>query len=501
MKQGIRLLCGLFVMINVCSRAMEPAIPENPFVRITNNTGYSRWVDRNHLQLAFNNPNAQPLQQLPDGSYLFDYPQEIVDLFAQMLVIHAAFSMQNAAYGFDDPRSFIVREGYRTFFMKTIATKSTDDVIIGSMIVVHAYFPEIVLQELILSIVKKIGARHIDFSSAPSIKAYERYFLIRQRFEMPPRDSIYDKFIKNRMEIPYEIDPEGTGDVAIINLGSLGVASIFGLGVLINKAMDFLEKSGARHPRYISIMLDDNPITIIDTIDSAELNTFAPHLITLSLNSNTLQQLPHDFLRDAVNLEHLFLSDTKITSFPKDFLALSSRLKVVDIFNNELSELPDGFLQNATQLEELNFANNKLTLLPHNFLSTNRELNYVDGSYNRDLVLPKGFLSKHPHVNSIKFSVCDFKNLPQNFLAETTDIELLDLSRNKLTRFPEDFLINAQRIRTINIVGNPMDDDEAYLSSLPQKIKKAMGDGESSDDSNEEEPGYEADVEMQEGEE
>lgn len=462
------LLCSLG---SVFSYAMEPVGPENPFVKIQNDAGDFRWINKELLQVLLDASEAQPLTPQADGSLLFNYSKQAIDIFTNLLVIHESFRLQNVV-----DQKYVADHLY-SFYKTTISPTIENNSLLELMTLVGTFFPKYYLLPLMQVFVEKIGNRSIDFSSAPqNIRKYETYFKMQQRFRFPPTDSILTKFVKHKGAFPMQVQAVGTGQASVViaNLSNQSITSIFGLGSFLRKIELFAAQRKLPKPVYVSVILNDNQIASIDEVDVAESNTYEHLLVMLSLNNNGLASISQHFLKNAGHLNRLFLMNNKLQQLPEAFLDNAKQLITLHLNHNDLKQFPAGFLGNASTLLELSFAFNAIEQLEAGFLQNNQKLISINAEFNPDVQLPQSFLSQHPGLNQINFSKCGLSQLPSDFLQQTRAIRILNLSRNKLEKLPDGFLRNVESINDLILYGNPVFENAAYLATLPLKVQEAI---------------------------
>lgn len=153
---------------------------------------------------------------------------------------------------------------------------------------------------------------------------------------------------------------------------------------------------------------------------------------SLDLSSNELTALPES-LRQLKQLQHLVLSDNKLTTF-----------------------LPE-WLGQLTQLQSLYLSYSKLTTLPK-WLGQLTQLQVLDISFTRLMVVPD-WLGKLTQLKMLRLRGNRLATLPES-LGEFTQLKSLDLTGNQLTDLPP-LLAQLEHLKKLDLDSNPLNPELA----------------------------------------
>lgn len=160
--------------------------------------------------------------------------------------------------------------------------------------------------------------------------------------------------------------------------------------------------------RLKSLDLSNNEIS-----EFPDLSYVADSLTVLDLSYNPIQNIKPEFLSRLVNLERLYLENTRLAVVP-DFslMPIPNAMKELHLSRNQITTFPPRVLKTLSHLTELFLAHNQLESVPQSSLTGLSALDSLDLSHNR--------LSHLPDVRAVQYS-----------------LTFLDVSHNDLSRLAE----------------------------------------------------------------
>ncbi|XP_023234991.1 protein toll-like [Centruroides sculpturatus] len=193
------------------------------------------------------------------------------------------------------------------------------------------------------------------------------------------------------------------------------------------------------------------------------------NLESISLDSNEIEYLPPNLLKNNKLLTRFSCSENKISTLPTGIFHGLSELRSLTLQKNRLQNLPENVFQNLSSLQSLDLSINRLTFLHENIFLPLTNLTRLDLSYNNltkimgerpfgsskhltDVFLNNAGLTQWPIINWAQYNLTrvDFSN--NRF--ETVKLPIYTPNRVKI-------YLSDCKIRTIYI------DDRKYGYQMP----------------------------------
>jgi len=195
--------------------------------------------------------------------------------------------------------------------------------------------------------------------------------------------------------------------------------------------------------------------------------------------SENLSVFPKEILSLANTLEHLDLSDNKLSALPPEFAVLKN-LKRLFFTNNEFVNIPK-ILASCPKLEMISFKANKLHTVDENVLPT--QTHWLILTDNKIASLPDS-MGELFRLQKFAFAGNQLRKLPET-MVNCKSLELMRLSANQLTSLP-DWLFQLPKLAWLAFSGNNLantaqqEPNSMLQVSLPDfQLKQKLGEGAS----------------------
>uniref|UniRef100_A0A8C5E7C0 LRRCT domain-containing protein n=1 Tax=Gouania willdenowi TaxID=441366 RepID=A0A8C5E7C0_GOUWI len=210
---------------------------------------------------------------------------------------------------------------------------------------------------------------------------------------------------------------------------------------------------------------------------SSHLLRGVPHLHTLDLTGNKLNELPAGVFSHA-QLRNLVLKKNQIQKAEADWLPDNSNLTWLDVSGNRLTEVPASLLQKLSQLENLDLSNNKLEKIAANSLTILTRLERLNLQNNKLDTLDPSVFQSMPNLAYLFLTRNKLNKLPPNLFQMLSRLQYLSLEDNQLSHIPTgllDPLVNLDE-DGLDLTVNPFVCDEKmeYLWRWLLKNKKKV---------------------------
>lgn len=220
-----------------------------------------------------------------------------------------------------------------------------------------------------------------------------------------------------------------------------------------------------------------------------------PGLITINLNSNPIQHVEGPFLV-ARSLLYLYIQECTISKINPLFFSNLTTLNKLDLSGNPLRVIEPGVFDPLTSLEYLMLNRCNLTYISPSVFDSLNHLKTLELSQNNlkghiDWTLVLGNLGK---LDTLDLRRSGINNLPDNVFANNTWLRNLNLAENELIDLDvattlgqnlvhldsldlsnchlkgplsEDAFINATKLRTLYLSGNPLSAGDLSVALAP----------------------------------
>lgn len=193
-------------------------------------------------------------------------------------------------------------------------------------------------------------------------------------------------------------------------------------------------------------------------LSSNELNQLAVEqfynmrrLRHLRLVANELRSIPRDAFKNTV-LEHLDLSENRLTIFPSSALAqVGFTLRRLELAGNHIEYLDSAMFYAISFLHELNLARNALTVLSDNAFAALSRLRRLDLSGNTIKTNFRELFHNVQRLRRLMLSNIGLRTMPPLPLANLTE---LDLSGNLVASFNEMDVRGLSTLRALDLARN-----------------------------------------------
>jgi len=195
--------------------------------------------------------------------------------------------------------------------------------------------------------------------------------------------------------------------------------------------------------------------------------------------SENLSVFPKEILSLANKLEHLDLSDNKLSALPAEFAELKN-LKRLFFTNNEFTNIP-AILASCPKLEMISFKANKLHTVGENVLPI--QTHWLILTDNKITSLPDS-MGELFRLQKFAFAGNQLRKLPDT-MVNCKSLELMRLSANQLTSLP-DWLFQLPKLAWLAFSGNNLTNKvQQKPNSMLQvslsdfELKQKLGEGAS----------------------
>ncbi|KAI1892392.1 hypothetical protein AGOR_G00132890 [Albula goreensis] len=195
----------------------------------------------------------------------------------------------------------------------------------------------------------------------------------------------------------------------------------------------------------------------------ADLLSGVPHLHTLDLTGNQLQDLPagvfsHSLLRSVV------LKENRLSSADAHWFPPNSSLTWLDLSFNQLTVIPTALLQHLPHLETLHLNNNKLEKIPTGALVPLPHLQRLHLEGNKLSFLEPSSFQNFPNLTNLFLQENRLEKLSPGLFQGLPHLDVLSLEQNRLRSLPPGLLDQLPALGTSSVQGldlslNPWDCD------------------------------------------
>ncbi|XP_023228822.1 leucine-rich repeat-containing protein 15-like [Centruroides sculpturatus] len=147
-----------------------------------------------------------------------------------------------------------------------------------------------------------------------------------------------------------------------------------------------------------------------------------------------LSVIPSGFFKKLHNLTMFIASRCSISSLAEDVFSDLINLEIVNLDSNQIEHLPPNLLRNNKRLTQFSCSNNKISTLPTEIFHRLSELRWLSLLGNRLENLPEDVFLNLLSLQELSLSFNRLTFLPENIFFPLTNLTRLDLSNNNLTK-------------------------------------------------------------------
>lgn len=193
----------------------------------------------------------------------------------------------------------------------------------------------------------------------------------------------------------------------------------------------------------------------LNQITSLSLDSFRgnPRLQILSLQGNRITKIAPGIFSQLNNLEELNLRDNNIMALSAGLFP--SNLKKLTLQGNSLFQLPSSAFTNLQTLTHLDLSQNKLSSLPAELFHNLSSLEHLDLSENTLQELASTVFRGLPQISVIDLQKNNLTSLDADLFTEQKNTSRLSLARNRLENLPYGVFESLDFECLLTLHGNP----------------------------------------------
>ncbi|OQV12684.1 putative Insulin-like growth factor-binding protein complex acid labile subunit [Hypsibius exemplaris] len=179
------------------------------------------------------------------------------------------------------------------------------------------------------------------------------------------------------------------------------------------------------------------------------------HLRTLTLDHNSIPDIPKGAFANLPELRQLLLNANQISEVHEDSFANLFMLYVLDLSDNLIQTLPPKVLDNLVSLETISLAHNDLYRLEDGTLGNLPMLRSADFSHNQIAIISEGAFTKIPHLTQFDLSWNGLNRVPLP-VSKLEKVRKLDLSHNRIRRIEDADFGALEKLENLYLQRNPL---------------------------------------------